>query len=130
MFLTTKGLPCKDQRVFVCWQDESERCQNNLLISPISILHMGLSSKAANQLFQCVGNVMLKLQNLKAYLGYDLQHRVMKHLLDLCKNGKVIYYTSAHRSHSVTLLKLRTACMDCFLNFFDNNNILNLSCLV
>lgn len=34
---------------------------------------------------------MLKLlvyKAYKAYLGYDLQHQEMKHLLDLCKNGK------------------------------------------
>lgn len=44
---------------------------------------------------------MLKLQSLYAYLGYDLQHQEMRHLLDLCKNGKGYITLSCHIIHAV-----------------------------
>lgn len=77
--------------------------QNNLLISVISIPTQRLFSffflnslSISSQFSLWVGNVMLKLQSLWSYLGYDLQHREMKHLLDLRGNGEGIYYINCH----------------------------------
>lgn len=38
----------------------------------------------------CIVAIMLKFEVIanKAYLDYELQHQEMKHLLDLCKNGR------------------------------------------
>lgn len=48
-------------------------------------------------------NIMLKWQSLWAYLGYDLQHQEMKHLLDLCEDGTGYTHVTliAHIVHAV-----------------------------
>lgn len=64
--------------VCVCMQYEGERGFSTSVRSALDLW-----------MFPLILNVMLKLKkSLYAYLGYDLQHQEMKHLHDLCKNGK------------------------------------------
>lgn len=63
-------------------------------------------------------NIMLKWQSLWAYLGYDLQHQEMKHLLDLCEDGTGYTHVTliAHIVHAVR--STTAACRSVLHNFY------------